>query len=250
MDEIVDQISRNEFFQDFISYLKYIEKQPITLTAKGNISRKDIGEFSNILNCVRKRKEEFDEYKWKIVGDWQLPELDKLRVMAEILNLVRKWKNTLKIRDDGRKFLQETQIRQFTCLVLGYWRNANWDYFDPSPDFDKKTTVLTLLQKNQDIVWRGLWENGEDWIEFDQFAQEIARNFGIEFIPKEWDGNKRDYFVLEQALINHNLKLFGLVETEGKIIFRHYRHVEKLKPTKLGLYMFDKAVKGSNFNMV
>lgn len=41
-DKLITEAENNNFFVDFINYLKYLEKQPIKMTATGNISISNI----------------------------------------------------------------------------------------------------------------------------------------------------------------------------------------------------------------
>lgn len=233
MAELEEEVKKINFFQDFLSFLRYLEIQPVSRTAKGNISRKDIEVFSQTLTCVKKVADEYSEYGWKIVGDWQLRDLDKIRVLAEAMYLTYKRQGQIRLSRNGKGYLSiHHPLIQYQNMVLHYWERIDWEYFEHGP--------LDLIQKNQNIIWTGLLENGEDWINFTKFAEEIEKRFNLQsyFSPKEWNPGKPNYSVIEYGLIRHNLELFGLVETAGKVKWKDYQKLEKLRPTKLGLYIF------------
>ena len=80
MDLIAD-IKDVVFFQDFLAFLRYLERQPISKTVKGNISRKDIVSLADTMKCIKDRIAEYSKYDWKIVGEWQLKDIDKIKKM-------------------------------------------------------------------------------------------------------------------------------------------------------------------------
>src|SRR3990167_2646818 len=91
---IYQQVINNNFFHDFIVFLKYLEQKPIKRTVTGNISLADIFSLQKQFH----QQEIFSEYKkynWNIRSERQIEFLSKIKIIAESMRLIYKRKGYL-----------------------------------------------------------------------------------------------------------------------------------------------------------
>ena len=247
MDLIAD-IKDVVFFQDFLAFLRYLERQPISKTVKGNISRKDIVSLADTMKCIKDRIAEYSKYDWKIVGEWQLKDIDKIKKIAEVMFLTYNRKEKLLLSKNGRGYINHNdRLIQYKEMVLHYFERLSWDYFHPSMDTRNSIPFLDVLQASQNILWRIFLSNGTKWIEFKQFQETLINNFCIDDCIDSEDTYNGAY----QADIEHGflrpLLEFGCIDTETEVISQRleFTRITKFRPTNLGLYIFREEVENS-----
>lgn len=237
-----EKIQAIDFFHDFIIYLKYLETQPIKRTITGNISLKDIQEMTKLF----REQEVFEEYKkfgWKITTEPQIQFLHQIKIIAEVMRLTYKRKGKILLSKNGKGYLQNiNSTTQYWNMVLYFWKRVNWEYFTPTSRINN-LSVVDILQERQNIIWQALFKKGETWIDFSAFCQTLMNYFSLN---SHYDDEEHGEFFLhldiELALIKRNLALFGCVEYEEEKNEHMLERIIRIKPTKLGLFMFQKAL--------
>ncbi|EKD43286.1 MAG: hypothetical protein ACD_72C00363G0002, partial [uncultured bacterium] len=88
--------NKNQFFSDFIKYLKYLEVHPVRLTATGNIS---MSKITSLLDSFQQREtfETHAKYGWKIRYEHEVEFLEQSKIIAQIMKLTSKRKGYIKI---------------------------------------------------------------------------------------------------------------------------------------------------------
>ena len=88
------EVLKVDFFNDFITFLKYTRENTIKRTATGNISLADLSNLGKILK-YKEIKQAFSEHKkfgWKIYTETIIQFIHLIRVLAEAMNLIYKRK--------------------------------------------------------------------------------------------------------------------------------------------------------------
>lgn len=233
--------SNNQFFSDFIKYLKYLETQPIKLTATGNIS---MSKISSLLDSLSERKvfEDHAKFGWKIRHEYEVETLEQTKLIAQIMRLTSKRKGHIKISKYGLDYLRNIDpLVQYLNMVLFYWSRVNWEYFSPSSEL-KGVSVVSILQKNHKIIWDVLSRQVNQWIDFKSFCGGLRDTFDLK---KFYESGYRDefsyYLDIKYGLFYRNLVRFGCVEIEEEKSDSHIEMISRFRVTPLGELMFLKS---------
>jgi len=231
-----------DFFHDFIIYLKYLEKQPIKRTITGNVSLKDIQEMAKQFR-EQKIFEEYKSFGWKITTEPQIQFLHQIKIIAEVMHLTYKRKGKILLSKNGKGYLQNiSSTTQYWNMVLYFWKRVNWEYFTPTRQINDVSAV-DILQEKQNIIWQALLKKGETWIDFSAFCQTLVNYFNLNsYYDDEEHGEFFLHLDIELALIKRNLALFGCIEYEEEKKEHELERIIRIKPTKVGLFMFTKAL--------
>jgi hypothetical protein len=237
-----NEVEEIDFFHDFIIYLSYLEKNPIERTITGNISLKGIQEMSKLF----REQKVFEEYKklgWKITTETQIQFLTQIKILAEVMYLTYKRKKKLLLSKNGKGYLHNiSPSTQYWNMVLHFWNKVNWTYFTPTREING-LSVSDVLQKNQHIIWQALLRKGDSWIDFEPFCQSLNEYFHLyPYNSGEDDAGFSLHLDIELALIKRNLALFGCVTYEEEKTKHMLTRIVRIKPTKIGLFMFSKAL--------
>lgn len=93
-------------------------------------------------------------------------------------------------------------------------------------------------QYNQQLL-----EERETWIDFSVLCQTLKNYFNLHsYYQDEEHGEFFLHLDMELALIKRNLSLFGCVEYEKEKTEHMLTRIVRIKPTKIGLFMFSKAL--------
>ncbi len=237
-----EEVQAVDFFHDFIIYLSYLDNNPIKRTITGNISLKDIQEMSKLF----REQEVFEEYKkfgWKITTEPQIQFLTQIKIIAEVMRLTYKRKGKVLLSKNGKGYLQNINATtQYWSMVLYFWKRVNWTYFTPTKEVNE-LSVVDILQEKQNIIWQALLKKGENWIDFSVLCQTLKNYFHLH--PYYYDETHGGFFLhldMELALIKRNLALFGCIEYEEEKTEHMLERIIRIKPTKIGLFMFSKAL--------
>ncbi|KKP81337.1 MAG: hypothetical protein UR81_C0001G0008 [Candidatus Levybacteria bacterium GW2011_GWB1_35_5] len=238
-----DEVKSIPFFHDFIIYLKYLEEQPIKLTATGNISLKDIHELSKRF----KEQEVFEEFKhfgWKITTEPQIQFLHQIKIIARVMRLTCKNKSVLSITKSGRGFLKNlSSLEQFNEMVLHYWYRVNWDYFTPTREI-YGSSFSERLQDVQKSIWHTLLNKGTNWIDYSEFCKSVNLYFNFTPYFEDYPYSTPEEELkseIRHVLFRRNLVLFGCVEIEEKGK-KWDAEIVQFHATQPGLYVFQKAL--------
>ncbi|NTU46504.1 hypothetical protein HGA88_02665 [Candidatus Roizmanbacteria bacterium] len=233
---LLQAIDNNDFFHDFIVFLKYLEEQPIKRTVTGNISLADIAALQKRFRQQR-IFEQFKEFNWKINSERVVEFLTQIKIIAEAMYVTYKRRDKLILSKNGRGYLHNIDATtQYLNMVIHYWKRVNWDYFSPSP-YKEKISVMNILQENQDIIWEAISRKGEEWIDFDTFCHTLKAYFHLDtFYNKD---NEYSYHLdIEYGLLKKNLVRFGCVEFKEEADKYNFKRIVQFRATKLGLFVF------------
>jgi len=238
-NNLIKEVSNNDFFHDFFVFLKYLEQKPIKRTITGNISLADISALQKQFRQQRVFKE-FKEYGWKINSERVVEFLTQIKTIAEVMYVTYKRKDKLLLSKNGKSYLHDIDsLTQYWNMVLHYWNRVNWEYFNPSPEINR-VSVINVLQKNQVIVWNAFLRKGNQWLDFEAFCQTLKVHFKLDDYYKNLDDFSY-YLDIEYGIFKRNLLLFGCIECEEEKDKYDFERIIRFRPTKLGLYMFEKG---------
>lgn len=236
----------NDFFHDFMVFLKYLEQKPIQRTIAGNISRADIFALQPQFK-QQKVFEEFKKFGWKIRTEKEVEFLTQIKIIAEVMYLTYNRKGKLLITQNGRGYLKNIgPVDQYWNMVLHYWERVNWEYFSPSPEING-ISVIEILQKNQKVIWGTLLKNGKEWINFKVFCRTLKTYFQLQeyYRVKDYYPGLDDFdycLDIEYGLIKKNLARFGCVVFEEEKDKYKIERIVRFRPTDLGLFTFGKTL--------
>lgn len=231
---------KNDFFHDFLVFLKYLEQKPIQRTITGNISRADIFALQPKFKQQTVFKE-FKKYDWKIRTEREVEFLTQIKFIAEVMYLTYNRRGKLLISGNGRAFLHRIdQITQYWNMVGYFWDKVNWEYFIPGPEING-IGVVGILQKNRNIIWNTLLENGIAWIDFKVFCQTIKTFFKLENYYQLL-GDFSFCLDIEYGLLRKNLARLGCIIFEAEKDKNKLGRVLRFKPTELGMIALGKAL--------
>ncbi|MBU1088958.1 hypothetical protein KKA02_03725 [Patescibacteria group bacterium] len=240
-DKLIMEAEKNNFFTDFMSYLKYLEKQPIKMTATGNIS---ISSITALLDSFRQREvfKDYEKFGWKIRNEYEIEFLSQIKIIAEIMKATFKRKGKIKISKNGLGYLHNLDpLIQYLNMVLFYWDRVNWEYFCHSREI-KGMSVVAILQKNRNIIWEVFSKHEPEWIDFKSFCNGLHNVFELgKFYPhKEYD--EYSYRLdIKYSLFKKNLVRLGCVEIKEIKNKNGIKMISKFRVTPLGQFMFIKA---------
>ncbi len=185
--------------------------------------------------------EEHKEYGWKIRLEHDIAFLEQARVMMEVNRLVYKRKDRLCLTKKGKTFLNEiAPIDQYAHMVRTFWEEVNWGYFSSGAEVRGKS-MAELFQFDQVEIWRALRNYGYEWCDYREFCRALDKHFVLGKYKGPWDGADWLEFDVYLALFRSVLIRLGCVEIEmpkGKQ--RHWREIERFRPTYLGLFVLEK----------
>lgn len=244
MDKDYDKdIEEVDFFQDFITFLHYLEKQPIKRTITGNISLNDI---ANLQPLFREQKvfTEHKKYGWSIRTETEIEFLTQIKIIAEVMHLTYKRKNKLLLSKNGKAFLQNLEpVSQYKNMVLSYWREVSWSYIHPGR-FIQEEAIADIFQYEQNLFWDTLLKNGDKWIDFVTFCKSLKEYLHLgKFYEDAYGMDDFELMLdIEYGLIERNIGRFGCVESEWGMGDHGIKRIMRFRPTNLGLWMFSEAL--------
>ncbi|MCL5411953.1 MAG: hypothetical protein M1150_04460 [Patescibacteria group bacterium] len=236
-----DEVKKIDFFHDFIVFLKYLEKQPIQKTLKGNISLSDIEKLGEIFR-QRKAWDEHKEFGWKITSERNIEVLTQIKILAQVMRLTYDRKNKLLLSKSGKDFLYKlTFEEQLTAIVLTFWQKVNWDYFSAGREI-LGMSVTEILQENQLTIWEMLLNKGSGWSDYSVFCENIKKQLDLSPFYEDADDYQWSLFMdIEYGLIYRNLARFGCIETEEKLV-NGLEQISRFRPTEVGRYLFKRSL--------
>jgi tetratricopeptide (TPR) repeat protein len=231
-----------DFFTDFLTFLNHIEERPIKRTATGNLSLKDIDPLLQKLKTVQPILAHTKEMGWKLRMEDEIKPLHRIRVLNDIMHLIRKKHDKYLITKNGQAFLKTpSPVEQYTQIVEYYWQGVNWSHFSASGWVrDSKIKLCETLQKNQATIWRLLLKKGPAWIDYEEFCKELTDQLNLTtLLNPQYDSPDDISLYIHHILFSDNLLLFGCInveEKQGKT--RGDTITTRFRSTNLGLYMY------------
>lgn len=228
-----DEILANDFFQDFLTFLKSLRENPLELTPNGNLRLKEIERLGKIFRTDIYHRSEKGEILFPIRSEEEIFYLQFIRVLGKIMRLLTQRKNKLKITHFGLKFLEFSPFEQFVDMTLNYLGEYNWAYLRSYKGHNSES-IAEILQKNQGLIYSMLMVE-KDWLDFKNFAKHLTKELGLSW--KDIDGKECQMLVdgeIETLLVE-DLARFGLVEYQSQEKLKGYfEEVSKFRLTKLG----------------
>lgn len=244
-NSILSEEAKNvNFFQDFMLFLRFLEKQPIKRTLTGNISLANITELLKQFK-EQERIEEYKKFGWSLRREQELDFLEQIKTIAEVMFLIYKRKGLLLISQNGRGFINKLDpIHQYQEIVLHFWYKTNWGYFSIGRVVNDYT-LAEFLQYHQAEIWQTLLKSGPRWIDYKKFCYWLYNHLHLEkYIFHEYGDLEHELlFEINLTLFRRNLVRLGCVEVVEEV-YEHEWHKEivKFRPTPLGFYLFHKAL--------
>lgn len=214
----------NDFFQDFLTFLKSLKESPLDLTPNGNLRLKEIENLAKKFRTDIYDRSSDGKILFPIRSEEEVFHLQFIRVLGKIMKLFTKRRNKLKITRFGLEFLEFAPFEQFVDITLNYLGEYNWAYLRSYGGYSSES-IAEILQKNQGLIYaRLMMEN--DWLDFKNFAKFLTKELGLSW--KDADGEI-------EILLVKDLARFGLVEYKSrKKLNGYFEEVSKFRLTKLG----------------
>ncbi|RLE08900.1 hypothetical protein DRZ78_00195 [Candidatus Aerophobetes bacterium] len=228
-----EEVEKINFFQDFLTFLKYVEENQVKLTQKGNITLKNLGEIVKQLVIPIRMEEKIGGRVFRVRSEEELSYVHKIHILADLMRLVRKRKGKLVIcKKSKHHFDLFPHNVQFQILWSTYWHHLNWAYFHPYGE----ENIAEILQNNRDYVKKVFLDLNRkfknEWINFSYLSKRLEKD--LELTWYDANGvNRPDILYLEiEAVLINEFKLFGLVETRKKKE-KKWPHLERLVSFRL-----------------
>jgi tetratricopeptide (TPR) repeat protein len=236
-------VTRIDFFADFLRFLTYLTQRPIKRTATGNISVKAIADLLPTLKTVQPLLTHAQQRGWTLRTEQELHPLHMFNILAALMKLTRKNKDTLVLTKNGQTFLQDLpSVQQYTHLLSYYWQKLNWPYI--SGVTENRSNLASVLQRNQTRIWQRLLQSGTQWIEYQAFCQWLRDTLPLEPFLHEFYATPEHILerAVEHLLFAENLCLFGCVEVEWTKEAQEWKkHIIRFRSTAVGLAMYQEA---------
>jgi len=178
----------------------------VTLTAKGNLTRKFVGMMIDSMELEDGYKEELLRYN-KVVNEHDFNVLHKLRLVCELAKLVRKNKKRLVATKLGNSLLADERAGQlFAKLFDAQFTKFNLAYFDRLPD--DSNTLQGIFPY---ILYRlSLLETGKEYAIGDLPKLLLPPSL-VKDLDSTTDWTKSDRYLLIRVI--RPLEHFGLLAT-------------------------------------
>jgi len=203
------------FFRDFLTFLKYIEEKGAKLTQRKNISLKDLREILNLFIAPIKMEERVAERVFRVRSEQELPYVEKIHILAELLRLVRKRKFRLIICKRAKESFDRLPLSiQFQLIWSTYWHHLNWSYFHPW-----RENIAEVLQKNREYVKELILDldtRREEWINFSHFSKKLEKKLNLTWYDRDGLNHSQWIYSAIELVLIEEFKLFGLVEIKRK----------------------------------
>ncbi len=231
----IKMIQESVIWHDVLEVMQVIEKRPLKLTQKNNLTRKEIEHFVQVfkydLYKYRRDKKGEIEYPFRCENEsWYLL---KIRALIDVMKLGRCYKHSYRITKEGKQFLKLSSSDQFVLIFNSFVLTYNWEYTHPS--FGREKPVAIILQQNFIKVFERICETKGEWCDFKPWAKMIAQELDL-LIDHPLYPSQND-FVLNDIgrIIIEELRQFNLLETEVKVDRFKFETIIRFKLNKLGL---------------
>lgn len=231
--ELEDEIIRNDFFHDFLSFLHILKARPMLLTKTGNLQRKEINYFGSISKTDIYHRDKEGKIMWPISTEIEVPHLLRIRLITRVMYLTYQRKGKLFLSKNGRGYLENLTPRiQFEQMLAWYFERCNWAYMHPYVE-----AIAIILQKNQYYIWEFFLQKQGTDINFKKFREGIRAYFNL---GKSNDYHDNAAWAVECTIIR-DLALYGLIE----YVSQKQDYGEAITffcLTSLGIYIFQKML--------
>lgn len=235
---VIQSAKTNIFFQDFLVFLRLLEKRPLglTQTGTGNLKVKEIKALGELFKHDIYHRDEKGEIMFQPRTEDEFRYIMWIRQLAHVMYLVYKKKGKLFLSKNGKGFLNNIDEKtQYEQMILWYLHRANWAYLNFHPE------VVEKLQNNQKQIWAYLLQE-KGWIKFSQFAKVLTLIFKLSV--KDIHGQEIPDSVrwaIESVLVE-NLKELDLMEVKRKRDKYGTKEIHLFRPTNTGRIIFKKAL--------
>lgn len=233
------------FFRDFMLFLRRLQEKPIKRTVTGAISLSDIQSLLTQFQ-EQERIEEFKKYGWHLRREEELQFLTQIKIIAEAMYLIYPRKGYLYLSNNGKAYLKNiVPLIQYQNMVFHYWFRVNWGFFTAGGPVINNMNLAEKLQHIQKDVLAALLKKGEAWQDYKQFCLSLRDYFQLnQYITSDYNPGHDLLFHIRLILFDRNLLQLGCVEVveETDQKYRWDKNIVKFRPTKLGLYVFHKAL--------
>lgn len=240
---ILAAIQSNQFFNDFILFLRQVQKRPMALTDTGNLTLKEIDVLGKIFKHDFYHRDKSGVIMFPIRKENEVPYLLRIRQLARVMYLTYQRKSWLRLTRNGKGYLNNIDTTtQFIVMIKWYFDRCNWAYLHPFGGYNNNKPIAQSLQDNQTIFWHYFLDQKGQWINFDDFSKKIIEELRLKWYS--FDGqNQLDsmQWIIERVLVT-DLSLYGLVEYEKTLGKYGIASVNRFRSMPLGNYIFKRVL--------
>lgn len=234
LEKLIQEIEQVDLFVDLRTYLSALQEKPLGLTKTGNLQLKEIRLL------VERFRHDVYRYRRKASGEIMFPirtEDDskyfwRIRGIAKVMKLDRKYKGKQKLTKAGQEFLQMPTEFAYMRFVDAYLFALNWGYINPVFSYQDRP-IAEVLQDSQMLIWE--WVNGQggDWIETDQLVKMLLQRVlvGYERFDRDPIDNATDPVLY--VFVNE-MEDLGLFETKKAKSKHGFLQTHKFRLSNLG----------------
>jgi len=210
-----EEVKKIDFFQDFLAFLKYVEKNEVRLTQRGNICLKNLGEIVNLFIVPINMEEKVGKRTFRVRSEEDLSYVQKIHLLAKIMRLVRKRKTKLLIcKKSKRQFDLLPRNIQFQLLWSTYWHHLNWAYFHPYG----RENIAEILQDNREHVKEVFLDLSHKfknkWVDFSRLTKTLEKDLDLTWYDAGGVNHPHILYLEIESILINEFKFFGLVETK------------------------------------
>jgi len=223
-----EEVRENIFYKDFLTFIKYVEENSPKLTRLKNIQLKFLKEINESLIKKKPWEERVGEYILKIRSEYEMPYIQALDALAEVLGLTRRFKGRLRIVKKAKGIFAPLPPRiQFGIIWKGYIHYLNWAYLQFN---ENGAQIAEFLQKIQAFIWILLkdydFEANQGFISLFNTLETIREDFKITWMTADGDVPELARLGVAGVLFDRLLLFLDLVKLD--------KFSEKFQLTELG----------------
>lgn len=223
-----EEVESNPFYKDFLSFLEYIKIHSPKLTATGNLNLKDLAEINECLIRKKVMEEKFGKYIHRVRSEFEMPYIEILDVMVQVMGLCRKFKKRLiLIKSAEKKFSPLSHKVKFKLLWDVYIRDLNWAYIQY---LENEAEISEVLQDCQNLIWLMLRDYDREadcgWISLEHTLETIRKEFNIGWKTYSGDNIESARWGIKTVIFRKLLEIFDFVEIN--------KNSEEFRLTELG----------------
>lgn len=223
-----EEVKDNPFYQDFLTFLKYIEENAPKLTETKNLRLKHLAEINELLIRKRPMEEKVRDHVFRVRSEDEMRHIRILDSLAEVTRIAKRYKSRLKIMKRAKDLFDSLSPRaQLNLIWTAYIHYLNWAYLQHTENGDK---IAQILQANQELVWLLLRdfdiESNQGWIPLNHTLEMIRKDFKIGWETAFGDDLDLARWGIEGVIFRDLLEVLDFVQIE--------RSSGKFKLTDLG----------------
>ena len=249
---LITSAKKSVFFQDFLRFLRLLQKRPLELTKTGNLKIKEIHAVHEICKYDFFPRDKDGSLMFPVRTEDDFRYLRHLRQIATVEKFIYKRKNSIKLNGRGQEFLERPLDSQFLQIVISQIFNCSWVYLFPYGG--RREFPLERIGENSKSFISLLHDHADGkWYELSTMTEDIAEQ--MQFTQKDQRGYFPDENLLTEALdwiFTYTFRYFDLFKLKTKKIKRSedftFIKLAAVKLTKTGKLILDMILDVSEEN--